>query len=250
MSTRPIYCSEDTILAAMRDAADAEFPGVANVYVDKRGILQFHGREARFDPATVSASATNWDYNTWKAGDGTAIAGDSSYAMVKDFSFNRPRSRIINTALSYPVGIKEDNIPDMVVTDSSSVSTYGYRGWSAPNLIVLDNFNNSNTGADECILYSTHYKDNYATPRKNIQRLMVTTLHPGDSYASSNWAFVTGIDISDTVTVTLGDASIDEDFFVEGVDITARPATDTYDYVEIVPNLTPAAFYTTNPFSA
>lgn len=245
-----LYSSEDTILSAMRDAADAEFPGVANVYIDKRGIVQFHGREARFDPATVSASSSNWDYNTWKAGDGDAIAGDSSYAMVQSFSFNRPRSRIINTALAYPSGIKESEIPNMVQSDATSITTYGYRGWSAPDLIVLDNFNNSNTGADECKLYAKHYKDNYNVPRVNIRNLKVTSLHPGDPYAASNWAFVTGIDISDTVTVTVGDASIDEDFFVEGMDITVRPATDIYDYVEIVPNLTPASFYTTDPFSA
>jgi hypothetical protein len=243
-----VYDGSDTILQAIRDAADAEFPGVANIYVDKGGVVQFHGREARFDPATVSASASGWDYNTWKAGDGAAISGDSNYAMVKTFAFNRPRSRIINTALAYPRGIKEDDIPSLVVTDATSISNYGHRGWNAPDLIVLNNFNNSNTGADECLLYGTHYKTNYSIPRKNIQRLMVTSLHPGDGYAASNWDFVTGIDISDTVTVNIGDATVNEDFFVEGMDISVRPATDSYDYVEIVPNLTPAAFYTTDPF--
>ena len=244
-----LYDATDTILQAVRDAADAEFPGVANVYVDRIGNVQFHGREARFDPATTAASASGWDYNTWKAGDGLAISGDSSYAMVKEFAFNRPRSRIVNTALAYPRGIREDHISNLIWEDTSSISTYGRRGWTAPDLLTLRNFNNGNTGVDEAILYAKHYYLNYSVPRKNIQRLKVTSLHPGDSYAASNWAFVTGIDISDLVTVNMGDATINEDFFVEGVDISARPATDTYDYVEIVPNLTPKAFYTTDPFS-
>ena len=40
------YPPGTTALAALADAADAEFPGVANVFVDKLGNVTFHGRHA------------------------------------------------------------------------------------------------------------------------------------------------------------------------------------------------------------
>ena len=41
-------------LDAIQTAADAEFPGVANVYVDRLGRLCVHGRLAKFDPVGTS----------------------------------------------------------------------------------------------------------------------------------------------------------------------------------------------------
>lgn len=247
----------DSILSAIRDACDAEFPGIANCYIAKtQPLFQFHGRFARFDPVTVAASASGWDFNDWKAGDGAAIAGDSANAQIFEFSFNRPRSRIINYALAYPrtdeLGnqFDEDNIRALSSTDSTSISTYGYRGWSAPDLIVLDNFNNSNTGADECALYASFYTSNYAVPRTNIQTLTVRSVGPGDDRAASTWGFISGVEISDRVTVTLGDAGISaEEYFVEGISMSVRVANELYDNVVVTPNLTPAAYYTTDVFN-
>ena len=49
------------LMVAIRDACDAEFPGIANVYVDKLGRVCAHGRFARFDPVGVSFG-TDWNF--------------------------------------------------------------------------------------------------------------------------------------------------------------------------------------------
>ena len=44
------YARLDQLLTVIQDAADAEFPGVANAYMSKDGLVVFHGRFARFTP--------------------------------------------------------------------------------------------------------------------------------------------------------------------------------------------------------
>ena len=51
-----LYDPDDVILQAVRDAADAEWPGVANFYEDRFGRAVFHGRFARFDPEGTGRS--------------------------------------------------------------------------------------------------------------------------------------------------------------------------------------------------
>lgn len=245
------YDPGDSVLVAIRDACDAEFPGIANCYIDKDGKFQFHGRFARFDPDTVSASASGWTFTRWNAGDGAAFAADSTTAEIKAFRFNRPRSRIINAAIAYPRGLAENKMSGQVSTDSTSITTYGYRSWSAPDLIVKKHKTNGNTGADECKLYASFYKSNYAVPRTNIETITFQSCHPGNARASAIWGLMCGVQISDIINVTLADASIsDEDYYVEGFHMEIRPAAgDTYDYVEVTPNLTPAAYYTRDVFA-
>ena len=62
------YDPGDSILVAIRDAVDAEFPGIANVYTDKLGRVCAHGRFARFDPDSVKVG-TYCAFTRWKAGD-------------------------------------------------------------------------------------------------------------------------------------------------------------------------------------
>ena len=44
------YSPGESILTVLHDCADAEFPTVANFFVDSEGFVCFHGRFARFDP--------------------------------------------------------------------------------------------------------------------------------------------------------------------------------------------------------
>jgi hypothetical protein len=139
-----------------------------------------------------------------------------------------------------------------VSTDATSITAYGYRSWSAPDLIVKEHKTNGNTGNQEAALYASFYTANYAVPRTNIETITFKACHPGNARASAIWGLMTGMQISDVINVTIGDASVsDEDYYVEGFHMEIVPAAgDTYDYVEVTPNLTPKAYYTDDVFTA
>lgn len=252
------YDPGDSLLVALRDAADAEFPGIANIYVDKYGRVVFHGRFARFDPDGVSAGAAAgaWDFYRWKAGDGAAIALDSDNAQIRAFAYNIPRSRIINSYISWPrYGadgelFPEADMPAQRSTAPTSIATHGWRGRSAGDLVIKEHKTNGNTGADECKLFADFYVANYAEPRTSIQRITLKAVRPDDPRAASTWQTMCWMDISDVINVTVGDAGVSgEDFYVEGVNVTVRPLNPEHDYMEVTPNLSPTAYYTTDVFN-
>ena len=70
-----VYSPGESILAVIHDAADAEFPGVANFYVDRYGVVCFHGRNARFNPSSTASDATHWDFHVWDVGLGGTQIG-------------------------------------------------------------------------------------------------------------------------------------------------------------------------------
>lgn len=248
-----LYDADDVILQGLRDAADAEFPGVANVYEDRFGRVAFHGRFARFDPVGTAASASNWDYQAWSAG----TREDGATAHVREFSYNAPRARIINSYVAWPRA-NENGAPfdrslvaGMVYSDAGSIAQYGYRGGDAPDLIIKENFNNSNTGAEECELYSEFYVTNYAEIRKAVQQVTFKTHHPGigDGRAAGTWALMTQADIADSISLTIDEADIAESFFIDGISVSCRPLQPTFDMVTVTPNLTPASYYGTDVFN-
>lgn len=248
-----LYDPDDVILQAVRDAADAEFPGVANFYEDRYGRCAFHGRFARFDPETVAASASNWDFQSWDGATREDVTTD--VAQVREFSFNRPRARIINSYVSWPradengVEFDRSEIENQVVTDATSISAYGYRGQEAPDLIIKSNINNSNTGAEECILFGTFYVTNYANPAKAVQRVTFKSLGPGDARAAATYELMCKADISDRLSLTIDEADLnDVPFFIDGIAVECRPANEDYDYITVTPNLTPASYYGTDVF--
>jgi hypothetical protein len=241
-----VYGEDDDVLSAMRDAADAEFPGIANIYVDRYGRVVFHGRFARFDP-DGTASGAEWTFTRWSAATREDVG--TTRAQIREFSYNRPRTRIVNSYLAYPRGIHEDDIPALVRTDPTSISNYGYRGLQAPDLIVKKHKTNGNTGADECALFSDFWVANYAVPRKNIDQVLFTSISPLDDRSSATWAAMCGMDISDVLHLFVDEAGLtDEQFYIEGISGSCRVANPDYDYVTVTPNLSPAAYYTDNVF--
>ncbi len=246
------YDSDDVILSALRDAADAEFPGIANVYVDRYGRVVFHGRFARFDPDGVAGDAgpDAWDFQNW-----IAETESTSVAQIREFSFNRPRSRIINTYVAWPKlnELGKDwprtGIPAQVVIDTGSIAAYGYHGRDATDLIIQKSSTGPNTGAEECHLFAEFYVANYASPRKNVQTVTFKSVEPTNRRAESTWALMTRIDVSDRLTLTISkEGMADEPFFVEGVQVSCRFLNPDYDMVTVTPNLTPEAYYTDNVF--
>jgi hypothetical protein len=249
-----LYDPDDVILMALRDAADAEFPGVANVYEDRLGRVCFHGRFARFDPEGTEASASNWDFVRYDAATREDVT--TGVAQIREFAFNRPRSRIINSYLAWPradeTGADFDRslIAGMVEVDSGSVAQYGWRGREAPDLIIREHKTNGNTGADECVLFAQFYVENYAVARKAIQRVTFKSLWPDDARAAATWALMCAVDIADAIHLTVDEAALaDVPFFVDGVSVQCRPLNEMFDMVTVTPNLTPASYYGTDVFS-
>jgi len=250
-----LYDPNDTILQALRDGADAEFPGIANVYVDRFGRVVFHGRFARFDPDTVSGDAGDaaWDFQRWQAATREDVT--TGVAQVREFSFNRPRDRIINVYTSWPRAdengrtFSQENLAAQVSSDAGSITAYGYRSREAGDLIIKKHKTNGNTGTEECKLFADFYVANYAQPRKNVQRVTFTSIHPSDSRAAATWALMSRMDVSDVVALTIDEAGLAaEDFYVEGISMTVRALNPQFDMVTVTPNLTPAAYYTDNVF--
>jgi len=240
------------ILQGVRDAADAEFPGVANFYEDRYGRAVFHGRFARFDPEATEASASNWDFVRWAGGTREDASGK---AQVREFSYNAPRARIINTAVAWPkedengVAFDRSLIGGMVKTDAPSIAAYGHRGWDAPDLIIKEHTTNGNTGADECELFSEFYIANYAQPRKAVQNVVFQSMRASDARAAATFGLMTRADISDAIHLTIDEADLaDEAFFIDGIGVECRPAREA-DYITVTPNLTPASYYGTDVFA-
>jgi len=253
-----LYDPDDNALSAIRDASDAEFPsGVANAYEDRFGRIVWHGRFAKFDPDGVSGDAGDsaWDFQRWEAGTRGSVG--TTRSQVREFQYNRPRSRIINSYVAWPAlnqngqEFPQSSVLGLVRTDTGSISSYGYRGSEAGSLIIKKHKTNGNTGADECGLFGDFYIANYAEPRKNVERITFRTLRPDDPRAAANWALMCRIDVSDAVDLYISEAGLDgEEFFVEGVSGTCRNGAAGWDIVTVTPNLSPAAYYTDNVFEA
>lgn len=244
-----VFDLDDVILQALRDAADAEFPGIANVYEDRFGRVSFHGRKARFDPVGVEAAGANWDFNQWECATGADVT--TGVAQIREFAYNRPRSRIINSYLAWPIADElgfeypQEDVSALLREDPTSIALYGYRGGhDAPGLIIQKHKTNGNTGAEECGLFGDFYVANYSTVHENIQKIKLMSLPPGDARATSTWAAMCGMDISDGVTLTVSEADFSAvDYFVDGLSVTCRTLNPGYDLVTVSPNLTPAAYY-------
>lgn len=248
------YDPDDVILQGLRDAADAEFPGVANVYEDRYGRVAFHGRFARFDPEGTAATASNWDFVRWEAATREDVT--TGIAQIREFSYNAPRARIINSYIAWP---REDEngfpidralIVDQLVEDAASIAAYGQRGGDAPDLIIKQHKSNGNTGLDECLLFAQFYVENYAVPRKAIQTITFKSHRTTDSRGAATWALMCRADIADAIDITVDEADlVGESFFVDGIAVTCRPLLPALDYVEVTPNLTPASYYGTDVFN-
>ena len=94
-------------MTAIEEAADAEFPGVSNVYADVYGRLVVHGRLGKFDIAGVLAGrhlpSNEWDWHHLYAGDAAAIAtATNPTAQLRRFAMSRGLSKIINQAVATP----------------------------------------------------------------------------------------------------------------------------------------------------
>lgn len=245
------YPPRTSALAVIQDAADAEFPGVSNVYVNRFGKVVFHGRLARFSP-TSTASGTDWDFNDWYAGDATYVAASTSTRVLLSppVRIERDKENLFTAAVSTPQGPTKDFATNYV-TDSTAITKYGLRTWSADDLAVLGGSSSGTTAMQEAKLFADYYKDNYAAPRTRVGQVTVKTQPAGSAYASATWGLLCGVDISDRVTVKtshVGGGGINDTFYVEGVHYDVAPMQASYPYVTCVLDVSPTSYYDANPF--
>lgn len=242
-----IYSPGTPLLNVIHDAADSEFPGIANFYVDKEGIITFHGRSARLHPAVV-----DYDIQTFKAGDGAAIALDSTRAQIRSLRISQSRNRIINHAYAAPEDIADADIAGQVFEDATSIGTYGYHAWSAENLLTEIGYLGTpdRTGLQETALFAQFYVANYKTPRKRVDGISFKSLRPDDARATSTWDLICDVDISDIIdlSATGPGIAVAEDFYVEGLSYRITPLQPDLDMVTLDLDVSPTAWYTDNVF--
>lgn len=251
-----IYSPGDKAMQALQEVVDAEFPTVANHYVDRRGIYQAHGRYARFDPDTVSASASNWVFNRWKVGDNAAALADPDRAkMQAPFGFQLTRKTIRNAALAYPHNTDRADLADYVITDETSRGEHGTRTWTAPDLQVAEETTLGLTAKEHCQYIGDYIVGNYAQPLPRVTSLTVGSERPDGPFGPAAWEFITGVDIGDVVNVSVSrdDGGFDEiDHYVEGLRYEIRPGPGSLDesfpFVKLQVDLSPAAYWGYNPF--
>lgn len=248
-----VYSPGDSVLQVIQDAADAEFPGVSNVYMSREGILTFHGRLAKFDPEGTAAGTAGWDFHHWKCGDGGAVAASpSDIAQLRSLAFNRGLSKVINSALATPMNILDTDIEGQLVQDGTSIGLYGIRSWSAENLLTKIGRLNDNDALAETLLFATYYIENYAEPRNRITDISFRSMLPTDVRASANWGLICGAEISDMLDVTEsspgGGLFDQEQFFIEGVHYDVKPIKGDFVDVTLRLDLSPQAYFTSNPF--
>lgn len=240
-----VYAPRSSILEAIQEAADAEFPGIANFYIDKDGVATFHGRYARFHPFEA-----DYFISKWKAGDGAACSVDNETAPLTDMAFTAlDTTYIINAALAYPFGIDRDLIPNQLATDNTSIDDIGTRSTGFENLRTLHGLEVSQLDAnEETLQFAEYYVNNYSTPKTRIQSLHFSNRTTGSPNPGRWWRLVTRIDLNDMVTVTttnLGGGGFAADYFVEGITETGTPdlAAGDRPYIDMVVNVSPRAYY-------
>ncbi len=251
-----VYARRDQASTPIEDAADAEFPDVANFYAAKDGMLTFHGRLARFDPETYQASddlsrASGTSICFWSVVSGDITVDYPNVALIHELSYRMSRDDLINDALALPKDVAETDVPGNRVEDTVSQASYGFNSITFPDLLTLA------TPAIDTVAevkkFGQYYVDNYSTPRVRITRLGFTTRLASEPFGPGHWAFLCGVDIGDVITVTThhfdGSMGFAEDYFVEGIQMEVTPGRPEYDLINVTLDVSPRAFYDTNPFS-
>jgi len=258
-----VYPPGTTALAAIEDAADGEFPGVANVYVDKQGRVTFHGRHARFDPVGVSSGVSDdvWNWRRWKAGDGSITAIDNTYAQIRRLAFSRERKAIVNAAMALPdrngePALTADEIQGQIVSDSTSIAKFGVHSWSAENLLTARHLGTvlspTNNDLTETRKFADYYVQNYAETQSRITQLGFRSIAPEDDRGPATWGLLTGVEVSDLVRLFTGypggTGFTDEEFYVEGITYDVRPLRPEYADITLTLDVSPASRYEHDPF--
>lgn len=238
-----VYPPGTNILEALWDAADAEFPGLANFYVDKSGRLTFHGRLARFNP-----SDAQYRISTWNVGDHAAVDADPTMAIVSGLTFDRDVNKVINASLFSPDNILDTQIAGQLASDAASIAAYGNRTYSAGNLLTLSGENDGLNANEETKLFSNYFPDNFHDAQNRITQLVFKIVPAGAPNEQAQWDLLCGVEISDLVNITTthpgGGGFTAEPYFVEGISYDAAPSGDPdRPLITLTLDLSPQAYF-------
>jgi hypothetical protein len=258
------YARRDTVLSVLMDCADAEFPGVANLFCAKDGNITFHGRLARFDPSTYSAAndlarSGGNSICFWSAGSATVADVDATVVPIRgQLSYRLSSQDIRNEVLALPMFVDDTDVPTQLASDSTSIDAYGRHSETYTNLLTLSGVGPT-TAVEETKKFADYYVDNYSTPRVRITQMTFIVEPSAGFSAAASWAFAAGVDIGDVITVTThhfanadepdGQGGFAADYFVEKLSITAEPGQNGGEIVTIEADVSPRAFYDTDPWA-
>ena len=247
------YSPREPALDVIQDAADGEFPFVSNVYIGgpkEAGWVVFHGRYARFHP-----DVAEYDIRTWQLGDDAAAALSSQVVRVSPpLVASLDDTLLYTSALALPkepagVSYTAADITAQYCTDAARAAKVGLRTWSAEGLHTLKG-DLGRTAAQETRLMADYVRDNFARPQVRVGQLTIKSRPLTSVNGTATWNLLCNVDISDIVHLTTthsGGGGFDHDFYVEGIHYTARPGGGI-PYVELTLDVSPRAYYDSNPF--
>ncbi len=247
-----VYERRDQMMSALQDAADAEFPGVANCYMSKTGQFRFRGRFARFFPDNPGYGIT-----TYKAGFTDQWTFDTTIAPIAAFEFRRSEADVINASIALPYGIDDTDVPGQLTKDDTSIGLYGYRGenGSFDSLLTSaghDDDLNPTTAIEETFKFGDYYANNYKDPKTRITKIAFRPVDASHPNAAALWGLMCGVELGDVITVTTGHpggGGFNEDFYVEGIHYDADvQGGANFTNVTLELDVSPKSFFDYNPF--
>jgi hypothetical protein len=263
------YGPGTSALDAIWDAVDGEFPGVGNAWMSKNGTFTVHGRQARFRP-----DVAEYGIGHYTVGDPSAWSppADPSHSVVPvaELEWVLGEDNLYNACSATPQGImdddltrwrmldpEKDNVAGQYVKDDTSIAAYGLRSITFDQLQTVEGIATGNNALVETKLYASYYVTNYKTPAVRVSRLVFKSRRPTDPHGPALWSFLSSVEISDLLNIRtlhgggggFSTATVD-DFYVEGIHMTARPGSPDLPIVELSLDVSPRANFTENPFDS
>ena len=228
------YPKGTSMLQVIQEAVDAEFPALANFYMDRSGRACFRGRYFRFDPESdewdlpgapyFSVPANRWkfaDADAFEAFDGEAPTGGPLIPMA-DCQWTFDRERVYNVVTCTVAGqpAKTENL--QTVTDTASRTKYGRRTLTIPNLILLAGMipgpgTEVVLAREEAKRYATYFVENYNEPIVRASSIEIHSKFEDDNV----WDFLVNVELGDLAelyTVNPGSGGFNgQEFFIDGI---------------------------------
>jgi hypothetical protein len=135
-----------------------------------------------------------------------------------------------------------------VYGDTASIAAYGkHQAPPMSDLLIATAVFDSTDSYTETFMFAELLVKNQKDPRESITSIQLKSINPSTPRAANVWSCLTLSDVSDVVNVKVGypdgtgftGSSTADDYFVEGRQMTVRPANETFDYVELNLELSP-----------
>jgi hypothetical protein len=240
-----LYEPGTSALEALRDAAEAEFPGVGLIFIRKDGYFRFLGRCARFDPLNPQ-----YDAALWRLGDAEAREADPTLLPIFDLKWRYEKEHIYNSAVVLPSGVEMQDT--YVVENATSIARRGRRSLDPiTDLLIQAGTSTGNTAIEECQnVFAKYYVDNYHQPYVRPYGLTVSASFADASatFLEPLWNFILNVELGDVIelhTEHPGGGGFNAlQYFVEGISNDVRPP---YKWRQTI-DLSPRARYSGGPY--